>query len=513
MNAPRLQAVAPDTATGEIIKLAVMAVGGQGGGVLAGWIEALARSQGYACQATSVAGVAQRTGATIYYIEMTPDRGGAPVFALAPASGDVDILIAAEMMEAGRAILRGFVTPDRTVLIGSTHRALAVSEKTVPGDGIADAGEVRAAAEIAARRLILADMDALAREAGSVISAALFGALAGSGALPFGREAFEAAIRTGGKGVEPSLRAFAAGFDAVTAPPAPAASAPAAVSTPTPSGPEGALTDWQGLAARVAALPAPVAEMAVAGLRKVVDFQDASYGADYLDRLDAVLKQDAAGRGHLLGVEAARHIANAMAYDDIIRVADLKTRPARFARIRAEMAAGPDHGLHLTEFLHPRGEEVAGMLPARWGAWVEARPERLARLDRWVNRGRRIRSDGLPGFAILHLLGGLRGYRLRTRRHAVEMAHLERWLDRALAARARDYDLAVEILRCRRLIKGYSDTHARGLTKFDKVMEGAEAVAGRADAADWVRRLREAALQDVEGKALDGALATIRSFA
>ncbi|TNF59860.1 MAG: hypothetical protein EP307_09585, partial [Rhodobacteraceae bacterium] len=189
MNAP-LPTRDVDASMGQVLKLAVMAVGGQGGGVLTGWIEDLARSQGYACQATSVAGVAQRTGATIYYIEMMPAAGDAqPVFALAPSAGDVDVLIAAEMMEVGRAVMRGFVTPDRTTLIGSTHRALAVSEKTLPGDGIAKAEEVRAAAEIAAQRLILADMDQLAVEKGSVISASLFGALAGSGALPFPRAA------------------------------------------------------------------------------------------------------------------------------------------------------------------------------------------------------------------------------------------------------------------------------------------------------------------------------------
>ncbi|MFC6758361.1 2-oxoacid:acceptor oxidoreductase family protein [Sulfitobacter porphyrae] len=204
----------PDPRVGDIIKLAVMAVGGQGGGVLTGWIEALARSRGYACQATSVAGVAQRTGATIYYVEMAKKSELEPVFALAPAGGDVDVLIAAEMMEVGRAVMRGFVTPDRTTLIGSTHRALAVSEKMAPGDGIADAEEVRAAAEIAAQKLILADMDGLAVSEGSVISSSLFGALAGSGALPFPREAFEEAIRASGKGVDASLRAFAAGYDA-----------------------------------------------------------------------------------------------------------------------------------------------------------------------------------------------------------------------------------------------------------------------------------------------------------
>ena len=204
----------PDAQVGQIIKLAVMAVGGQGGGVLTGWIESLARAQGYACQATSVAGVAQRTGATIYYVEMLQASDRQQVFALTPSGGDVDVVIAAEMMGVGRAVMRGFVTPDRTTLIGSTHRALAVSEKTAPGDGIANADEVRAAAELAAQRLILADMDGLALDQGSVISASLFGALAGSRTLPFERGAFEAAIRASGKGAEASLRAFTAGFDA-----------------------------------------------------------------------------------------------------------------------------------------------------------------------------------------------------------------------------------------------------------------------------------------------------------
>lgn len=502
-----------DASLDDIIKLAVLAVGGQGGGVLTGWIEALARANGYAVQATSVAGVAQRTGATIYYIEMAPETGRAPVFALAPAAGDVDILIAAELMEAGRAILRGFVTPDRTLLIASTHRALAVSEKTAPGDGIAQAEEVCAAAGVAAKRAILADLERLAVESGSVISASLFGALAGAGALPFPREAFEEAVRASGKGVAASLRAFAAGFDAAaTGRKAPAKPAPAPV-PPTPQGPERLVRAWRALEARTLALPAPVAEMALPGLRKVVDFQDIAYGEEYLDRVEAVLARDVAEHGHELARAAAKYIANAMAYDDVIGVADRKTRAARMARIRAEMGVAEGGLMTLTEYLHPRAEEIAGLLPARLGAWVEARPERMARLDRLVNRGRRLRSDGIAGFLQLHLVAGLRGWRRRTRRHAVERAQLERWLALALAQLPQDYALAVEIIRCRRLIKGYSDTHARGLSKFDRVMEGAALVAGRGDAADWVRRLREAALQDAEGKALDGALATIRSFA
>ena len=132
-----------------VIKLAVLAVGGQGGGVLADWITAVAERNGYVAQSTSVAGVAQRTGATIYYVEMARDTGRLPVFALSPSQGDVDILIAAELMEAGRAIMRGFVTPERTTLIASSHRIAAVSEKIEPGDGRASSDKVRATAEMA----------------------------------------------------------------------------------------------------------------------------------------------------------------------------------------------------------------------------------------------------------------------------------------------------------------------------------------------------------------------------
>ncbi|MFN3994106.1 MAG: indolepyruvate oxidoreductase subunit beta family protein [Tabrizicola flagellatus] len=506
---------APDPCLSGIIKLAILAVGGQGGGVLTGWIEDVARAQGYAAQATSVAGVSQRTGATVYYVEMAPHRPGepVPVFSLMPAPGDVDIMITAEMMEAGRAIIRGFVTPDRTTLITSTHRALAVSEKMVPGDGIASSEEVMAAAEVAARRVIAADFDALAVRNGSVISASLLGALAGAAVLPFPREAFEAAIRAGGKGTEASLKAFAAAFEVAANPEAPAAPAASGKPEARVQGPARLVAEWDRLAARVAALPAPVAALALPGLRKVVDFQDLRYGAEYLDRLTTVLALDDACHGWALSREAAKYIANAMAYDDIIRVADLKTRARRFDRIRSEMGVKEASILHLTEFFHPRAAEIVGMFPARLGAKVEADPKWMARLTRWFDKGRRLRTDSLPAFVTLHILGGMKGWRRRTLRHAQEQAHLARWLETALAEVPRNYALAVELIRCRRLIKGYSDTHARGQSKFDQVLAATARIAAREDAADWCRRLREAALQDEEGKALDGAIRTIDSFA
>ncbi|MHA3916620.1 indolepyruvate oxidoreductase subunit beta family protein [Halovulum sp. GXIMD14793] len=499
---------APDEKLGSIIKLAIMSVGGQGGGVLTGWVERLARAQGYACQATSVAGVAQRTGATIYYVEMAPSSGRQPIFSLAPAGGDVDVLIAAELIEAGRAIMRGFVTPDRTTLIASTHRALAVSEKMVPGDGIAEPDDVMEAARLMSDRLIALDMEALAVENSSAISATLFGALAASDALPFPRAAFEDAIRSAGKGVEPSLRAFAAAFEHAMGKTDTEKPVLEPDIHPTLRGPEDLLADWNTLVSRTETLPPAAQEMARVGLQKVVDFIDLGYGRDYLDRLEQIASDDPNGA---LTREAAKYLANSMAYDDVTQVADLKTRAPRRQRIETEMGTAEGGVMQVTEFLHPRAEEIVGLFPARVGAWAEARPGVMWVIDRLFNRGRRMRSDRMIPFAMLYLLGGLRAYRRRTHRHAIEMAHIDHWLGTAL--NQSDRALSIELLRCRRLIKGYSDTHARGLSKFDRVIGALDLLKGREDAADWIARLRQAALQDEDGNALDGAIKTFGTFA
>ena len=501
-----------------VIKLAVLAVGGQGGGVLADWITDVAERNGYIAQSTSVAGVAQRTGATIYYIEMARDTGRLPVFALSPSQGDVDILIAAELMEAGRAIIRGFVTPERTTLITSSHRIAAVSEKIAPGDGRASSEKVHATAEAAAKRFIAFDMEQIAAENGTMISASLLGALAGSDALPFTRESYEQAIGAGGRGVKASLAAFAAACDRARG----IAAAPAgdkAASKPTDaearskvSGPEALLKGWRELAARVAALPEPVRDMAGRGLKKVVDYQDIAYGRDYLDRLDKAVALDDAERGYALSTAAAKHLANAMCYDDMIRVADLKTRSTRDRRVRKEVGVKEGSVLQVTEYFHPRIEEFCGTLPAGLGSYIETRPKLAAFLDRRINRGRHIRTDSFTGFAMLWFIGGLRRWRRRLLRHKVEVEHLDRWYGLALSQVPRDYALGTEILNCRRLIKGYSDTHARAQSKFDRVLSALPMLKGRDDAADWIRRLREAALKDEKGDMLDGALKTVATL-
>lgn len=208
------------------LSVAILALGGEGGGVLADWIVATAEGAGFEAQTTSVAGVAQRTGATVYYLEMLPpghDVDGddarprvreTPVMSIFPTPGEVDVVIASELMESGRAVQRGFTTADRTTLITSTSRVYSIDEKTALSDGRVNDAALIEGARAASKRLVADDFMALAEDAGSVISSSLLGALAGSEALPFTREDYEAAIKASGRGVEASLAAFASGYEA-----------------------------------------------------------------------------------------------------------------------------------------------------------------------------------------------------------------------------------------------------------------------------------------------------------
>lgn len=177
------------------LRLLIFAMGGEGGMTLSHWIGEVAEAEGYAVQYTSLPGVAQRTGATSYYFELVPlaagSDGAMPVLGLEPSPGDVDIVLASELLEAARAVEREYVTPGRTTLIASTHREYLLSEKSDLGNGLLSDADLMKRIEGASRNLVTADLKVVARESGSRTSAVLLGALAGSGALPFQVDAYK----------------------------------------------------------------------------------------------------------------------------------------------------------------------------------------------------------------------------------------------------------------------------------------------------------------------------------
>ena len=267
--------------------------------------------------------------------------------------------------------------------------------------------------------------------------------------------------------------------------------------------------EWETLNRQIESLPMSLIEIARHGVRKVVDFQDIDYGRLYLEKLNSLIEIDK-GDG-TLSKEAAKYIANAMAYNDVINIADIKSSSKRLELIKKEMKIEGE-SFQLTEYLHPRSEEIIGLLPYRLGMWLEKQPKFVRLIDRFFNKGRRINSNRIWGFFLLYFLGGLRNYRKYTLRHKIEQKHLNRWLSDCHELSMINYKLGVEILRCQRLIKGYSDTHARGCSKFDKIMKTIHLIKHREDADKWMVRMKFAALEDEKSEALEGVIKTINSF-
>lgn len=491
------------------ITIAILAMGGEGGGVLADWLVDLAEQNAYFAQTTSMPGVAQRTGATMYYLELFPESavpvGRYPVMALSPVPGELDIVIASELMEAGRALQRGLVTAARTTFIASTHRVYSMTERTAMGDGRVNSEKLLEGGRAAAQHFITADFAQLAETAGSLISAALYGALAASGRLPFSRAQFEATIERGGVGVKASLRAFGAGFDAAVLSAAPLAPLP--------------LVAMLAVGPRLAALaqgirdsfPAANHAILIAGVLRLADYQDVDYAASYLDRLlplAARLPADAALASLLLD-DTARHLALWMSYEDTVRVADLKTRRTRFQRVSDEVRLSAAQHLDIHEFLHPRLEEIADTLPAAMGRWLLATPWARACVAPLVRKGRIVQTSSLHGFLLLYALAALRRVRRGSLRFQVEHQRIDDWLAVILRLAPTQPALALEVARLQRLVKGYSDTHANGWCSFERLMAKLPQLEFLPHGAQQMEALSRAALADDTGKLLEQMLASV----
>lgn len=478
------------------VSIAILAMGGQGGGTLSNWIISVAEQADYFAQLTSVPGVAQRTGATVYYIELFPSDTSRPVMALTPVPGDVDIVIAGELIEAGRAIIRELVTAEKTTLISSTHRDYALSEKASLGEGRVDGGKVLAACEKSAKLFIGFDMAKAAADTRSVISSVLLGALCGADVLPFSRHQFLDAIRNSDIAVDSNLLGFEAGYERATQ--SGIDSSPAA-SEPSDD------ADVRDLLERVEEeFPVETHSILNAGVRRSFDYQDLAYAQEYLEQMKSVLAID--DGGYKLTNEVGRYLALWMSYEDSIRVADLKTRASRFDRFRQEVGASPGQIVNVSEFMHPRVEEICDVLPTRLGRRVLGSSSLKTMLGVFCKKGRQIHTTNLSGFLLLFLTSRLRRFRRGTYRFAVENAGIKKWLRIVMSIAPDDYELAVEIAQCPRLIKGYGETHERGLRNFNRILDVLDQVRGGVNSANTIKSFRNAALKDEHGIALDEAM-------
>jgi indolepyruvate ferredoxin oxidoreductase beta subunit len=474
-------------------RILIAALGGEGGGVLVDWITRAAIEAGLHASRTSIPGVAQRTGATTYYVEVMQAEPGdpAPVLGLNAAPGRVDVFIGTELLEAARRAEAGFLTRDRTLALVAHRRAYTVTEKSEGGDGRLDEARLEQAVRATAKTAVIADYEALARASGGALNAVMLGALAGTDALPIPPDAFRAAVRAG-KAAESNLRAFEAGLAGVI---------PTAASQPASLPPAPDNVDF---------LPEAARALAAEGVKRLADYQDASLAADYL----ATLRRFAAlpGAEEPVLASLARHLALRMSSEDVIRVAQLKLREARRPRLATEARARPDDIVHVVEFMKPGPAEVLSLLPPG----LARAALRVCERRGWM--GKSIALNVSPtrplGFLRLRLLAGLRWWRPRTLKHAEEQAWIATWLGLVERALPLGPDLAREVAESARLVKGYAGTDARGRGNWQRIMDAvlAPALAGELPpglAADAMLQARLAAQKDPEGDALDRVLAAI----
>ena len=275
----------------------------------------------------------------------------------------MDVIIASELLEAGRTIETDYASPGRTTVIASTHRLFSIAEKSAPGDGVFPREALEAAARALSRRFVGFDGLALARRHQTEVNALLLGALAASEIVPMTAADFEAAIREGGVAVDRNVRGLKAGVELVAAGPgdgeAPRLDRPWADVKAERAGGLGARgAAFLALAARAEAeFPEPLHAVLGEALARLVDYQDARYAELFLERVRRVRALDA-GRPAHAGLRAP-----ARGVDDL-RGRDPRGRPE-----------DPPRALRA----HPPGERGARGLGPGGHRLPQARPRRAVR--------------------------------------------------------------------------------------------------------------------------------------
>ncbi len=355
----------------------------------------------------------------------------------------------------------------------------------------------------------------VADAAGGRISAVILGSIAGAAVLPWDIEHFHHAIKESGVGVEASLAAFEAGRLAVMAAAAkPLTAAAWAENRGTIDSSDYTLSKVPAaLRARIEnRFPAALHELLGMAAARLSDYQDDAYAALYLDRIERIAAIEAGNSDDALTAAVARSLALWMSFEDVMRVAQIKTRRGRAARIRREVKAGLDELVEVREFVKPRVEEICGTLPAGVGRRLLASPRAQRTLARFT-AGRRISTSTISGFALLRSLAAFRRFRRLSLRYQIENDRLEVWLAQIAEIAPKDVGLAVELAECQTLVKGYGDTHERGWTSFSQISSLAPKLVGDPGGAARLRALREAALADDNGVQLERASSQFGSIA
>ncbi|MDH5748670.1 MAG: hypothetical protein OEY85_05100, partial [Rhodospirillales bacterium] len=346
--------------------------------------------------------------------------------------------------------------------------------------------------------LILRDLKTVSEHAGSIINAVLLGALAATGKLVAGQEVFEAVVREGGKAVESNLAGFSAGMNLV--------GNAKQESLPLKRNVKELNTDKYD---SLSAFPDKLHKILSLGISRTIEYQSPKYSDLFLARVRRILAADKTAsdkKSYELSNEVARYLALRMTYEDVLRVAALKTRAERLMDIRNK-SGGPRDVVEVLDYFKPGIEEIRAVLPPIISAVLK--PFEAQTFHRPFKGGITIKSTSITGYYTLRFLAKLKWWRPSSSRFKAEQRNIDDWLAEIINLAKQDYELALEYTKCANLLKGYGDTYRQGLTNFGTITSALGKLQQRSNAAENLKTLREAALKDPDGSSLNQAIESI----
>ena len=496
------------------ISLLICALGGEGAGVLTEWIIEAAKERGLKAQSTSIPGVAQRTGATTYYIEVFRERlasenSPTPLFSLTPMPARLDCLLSSELLETARQCTLGLPSAKRTLTLSSSARSVTTQERMELGDGRLDETQLRKIVIQSSKEHYFLDMQSLAKREGTIVSSVMLGVIAASELFPIPKETFQKVVSMSPLNGQASLRGFNAGFEALFE-----LKSQAQMITKL-------LEEDHQEGINTSKIETPIREnfplsthpMISLGYQRVLDYGGQPYATLYLERLGEMLKNEKLAdpnltRDFVITSTVARWLALWMSFEDIIRVADLKSRPARWDRIKKENKALPSDLNKVYDHFKPGIPELAALLPRGLAnkllSWER---QRVASGSEELALPLKIGTHTVIGFFVLRALASLKSLRRFGFRYQEEQSLIEAWLSSIMTSTQIDYQLGLEVAHCGQLIKGYGKTNARGKSNLihilKTVVSSNQSIEKRVQS---IAEIKAAALKDESGRSLDETL-------
>jgi hypothetical protein len=205
-------------------------------------------------------------------------------------------------------------------------------------------------------------------------------------------------------------------------------------------------------------LPAGAEAVVSDGIHLLMDYQGAGYAKLYVERLQRFIGRQ--GVEPAIFCDIARLMAKRMAYEDAIRVAQLK-----LAEYRAS-----DGRIQSTEIHRFRFDELVDALPE-----IAANPILMV-LGKLGSEHRRVAMPFSTvnrwGIRRLKVEAWLRRWRLFSIRYARERVWVERWLHMIARALVKQPQAVPAVVETATMMQGFGDPYRRGLADWHAIIDG-----------------------------------------